>query len=366
MEKQSYISGRQALCLLIMTRLPFATSNLSALNAGRSVQDVLVMVPALFCAEFLMAVPFFLLFHRHPDKDPVECATLVFGRAGGAAVGIYYLLYFLILAAMTQSNFYFFYVNSFIVEAKYYQVIIPLLIVCIYGAIKGIETIARFGNLVIVVFLIVITVLALSLIPVINLRNVFPVFYSGPDIFFKSLLDQINLSYQMVLLAFLLPFLKRDVKKGKLYTIWNVSSSLLLFLIFFLIVTVLGPFGAKQFSPIDTLTVNSAVYVFERLDQVDMISWILNTVLIVALCLYMSSMCLTKVGVNKHRRLVVVALALVLYGAVLFMTGKIVFLGKFPIGIPMTVITVLSEIVIPLIIVAGDAVKGRIEQNEGA
>ena len=53
MEKQSQISARQLIVLMIMLRLPFSTAYYIALNAGQSIQDILFAVPVNFVLNFI-------------------------------------------------------------------------------------------------------------------------------------------------------------------------------------------------------------------------------------------------------------------------------------------------------------------------
>jgi spore germination protein (amino acid permease) len=366
MEKQSYISSRQLIVLLIMTKLTFSMSYYVSLSAGRSIQDVLLAVPVNFILNYIVAIPILILLKRHPGKDLVELAHNILGRAAGIFIAVFYMLCFVFLAIYLLATFHNYYVNFILPESMYYAIAIPLLIVAFYGAVKGIETIARFGSIVIILYLIIVAVIGLSLIPQINFDFLFPMLYNGPKVFLGAVLSGVNSNLQIVFLAFCAPFLKLGTKLGKIYTKWNVIAMLLFLMLEFLTVTVMGPFAAKQNFPLPELALLSQVGVFERLDAVDMISWILNTVLSVTFYVYIATVCLLKTGLNKHRKIITFLIVTVVFAVAYFVTPFFTVLHIITINPLMTVGTLTAIILLPFTILLADLIKGRVASNEKA
>lgn len=366
MEKQSYISSRQLIVLLIMTRLPFSTAFYASLHAGQDIQDIALSVPVNFILNFITAIPILLLMKRRPGKDLVECTENILGKAAAVVVAIFYLFCFLALAFYYQSTFRNFYVNNINTDSDYYAIVIPLLIVCVYGAIKGIESIARFGSLVIVFYLIILSIIAISLIPQYNPHYFLPLLYHGPKYFLGSVVNGLNSNFQILLFAFSAPFLKSGTKTGKLFSLWNVFASLLYLLLVLLTIFVLGPFAAKQNFPLYTLSVQSQLGVFERVDYVDMISFIINETLILMIFLYFCMMCLTKIGVNRHRKIVPMLSAVVLVLAGLYFSSRFELMQGITLSPYTTAFTIIAIIVIPLILLLADLIKRRVSDEKTA
>jgi spore germination protein (amino acid permease) len=347
-----------------MTKLPFSTVYISGLQAGRSVQDILLAVPVNFLLNFIFAIPILILLKRHPGKDLIECVKNSMGKPASVLIAIFYLFCFLYSATLIQSVFRVFFVNAIIPEIGYFATAIPILIVCFYCAIKGIETIMRFSGLVLVSYLIILIFLDATLIPSVNLNFLFPQFYSGPQYFLKAVLDGVNSNMQIVFLAFCAPFLKSGTSAGKIFAKWNVFAMLLFWALEFFIVTVLGPFAAKQITPLYTLSLESEVGVLDRLDMVDMISWIFNTVLLTAFFIYLATTCITKVGINKHRRIITFIVTAVIFILAYFGSKSTQMLVNVSFNPYLTAMTVFAQIILPLVILLTDIIKGRVTSYE--
>ncbi|MFT8888656.1 MAG: GerAB/ArcD/ProY family transporter [Ethanoligenens sp.] len=348
-----------------MTRLPFSTVYISGLQAGKSIQDILLAVPVNFLLNFIFAIPILVLLKRHPGKDLIECAKNIIGKPFSILVAIFYLLCFLYSATMIQSSFQVFFVNSVIPEIGYAAIAIPILLISFYGAVKGIESLMRFGGLVIAAYLIILVVLDASMIPSINLNFLFHQLYSGPQYFIKAVLNGVNTNIQIVFLAFCAPFLKLGTRIGKIFLKWNVIAMSLFLCLEFFIVTVLGPFGAKQITPLFTLPMQSQIIVFERLDMLDAVSWILNAILLTAFFIYLATTCFNKIGFRKRNRLTAFIVSAIIFASVYYLSSSRRFLDQITFSPYLTVVTIVAQIILPLIILMADVLKGRFTAYEG-
>jgi spore germination protein (amino acid permease) len=365
MEKQSFISNKQLIVLLILTRLPFSTAYIVGLNAGRSVQDILLAVPVNFVINFIVAIPLLMLIKRYPGKDPVECAINILGKPTGMIVALIYGLFFLATVVHMQAVFQNFFINTVIPDSNFNSVAIPMLfVVCFYGAVKGIETIVRFSSIGIVIYLVVVSMIIISLIPSIKLDYLSPQFYNGPGVFLKAIWAGFNSNPQILFLAFCIPFLKIGTKTGKLFMKWNIFAMVLFFLLEFVSITVMGPYGAKQNYPLSALSMLSQISVFERLDAIDMVSWILNAVIYTTFYIYLMSSCILKFGFNKHKKIVIFLCVVVIF-----------FLSKLEDSVSteihdvytnpiLTGVTVFLLIVLPITLLLADVIKRRIVNEE--
>lgn len=347
-----------------MTRLPFSTIYISGLQAGMSVQDILLAVPVNFLLNFIFAIPILVLLKRHPGKDLIECARNIMGKPFSILIAVFYLLCFLYSATMIQSSFQVFFVNSVIPEIGYAAIAIPILLISFYGAVKGIESLMRFGGLVIAVYLIILIVLDASLIPSVNLDFLFPQLYSGPQYLLKAVLNGVNSNMQIVFLAFCAPYLKPGTRMGRIFSKWNVIAMLIFLGLEFFIVTVLGPFGAKQVTPLFTLSMQSKIGVFERLDMVDAVSWILNTVLLTAFFIYLAATCFNKMGFRRRNKLITFIVTAIIFASVYYFSSSRQFLDQITFSPYLTAVTVAAQIVLPLIILLADVLKGRFTAYE--
>jgi hypothetical protein len=139
---------------------------------------------------------------------------------------------------------------------------------------------------------------------------------------------------------------------------------LLFFGLEFMTVAVMGPFGAIQNYPLSTLAMQSRVGVFERIDSIDMISWIMNAVLMITFYVYFAVGCLLKVGLNKHRKLIAFLTVSVVFAASKFISALFISLHAVAINPFVTALTLTAMILVPFLILIADLIKRRAAGNE--
>lgn len=363
MEKKSYISPVQAVLVLFILRLLFSSSYQSVLNMGNSIQDLLLSLPVIFVTNFIIAIPILILLKRHPGQDLVECTEKAAGRGAGIVVALFYYVFFLANAVVNVGNYENYFTIAVIPDVNSYVTGFLLLIVCVYGAIKGIEAIMRMGSLVAVIYIFTFIIIFISLYSLINLDYLKPLLFNGTRILTKSCIMNYNLSTQIVTLAFLAPFIHQGKGIGKTYAGWNVISIIVVAMLEFNVITVAGAFGAEHQYPLQLLSSLSQISVFQHLDSIDMVSWILNTIITVTIYIYLAVDCLLKAGLNKHRRLLAFVSGAAVFIASPYISRNFEDLQAVMVsGVTSLVMTVFT-VVIPIIILMVDLIKGKVVQN---
>lgn len=349
---------------MVILRVAFSTSYISGLNAGNSVQDVLVAIPVLFLISFIVALPILILLKRHPGKAIMECSIQVMGRGVSAVIGLIYISFFIFQAAAELGTFHLVFTNAVIPESQEYAISIPLLIVCMYGAAKGIESVSRFGTFVFALYVLILIFNMISLLPRAQMGYLFPLFYNGPRVFLQSLNSMFNSSVQILTLAVCASFLKPGSNVRKVFSYYNVFASLLLFLYTFLAVMVMGPYTSKQVFPLFTLSELSKVGVFERLDSLEMVLWIFDTILAVTVYIFLAANMPTKFGLNKYRKVVIVLIGAAVYFLAPVISHNYLMYQSCMGSLYATAIVVTLIVIIPLIILITDIIKEKVKKNE--
>ena len=363
MEKKSIISSPQIVMILFITRLLFSTTYQSVLNAGNSIQDLLLSLPIVFITNFIIAIPMLILLKRYPGHDPVECATTVAGRGAGIVVAIFYYVFFILNAIITTGNFENYFTISVISEVDSYAIGFLILVICIYGALKGIEAMARFNSIAAVIYILTTAVICISVISLVKLNYLKPMLFNGTKYLMGSIALNYNLSSQIVMLAFLAPFLQKGKSIGKTYAIWNVMSVIRVFVLEFNIVTVTGAFGAVHQQPLQLLATLSQISVFDRVDSIDMVSWILNSVITITIYLYLAVSCLLKIGLNKHRKMLAIISGAIIFFISPYLSRNFIDLQSVIVSGVTSLVVTLFTVFIPIIILIADVIKGRVAQN---
>lgn len=364
MEKKSVISSYQIVLLLVLSRLLFATIYIAPLKAGNSIQDLLPALGVGFLTNLVAAVPLLLLLRRHPGHDLVECASKILGRAGGVAAAILYGAFFLAYASWITGTYDNYFSNAVVAEASPGSLNILMLLICVYGAYKGIETIARFGSVTAILYILAMLLICLVLIPEVDPGLLKPMFYGGPGLLLRASMTNYTLGVQAVLLGFLAAFQKQGKSIGKAYAAWDAVSTVLLGILLFFIVTVTGAAGARWFDALQFLSTIFSISVFERLDGIMLVPWALSVILSTTFYIYLTVNCLCKVGLNKFRLpLTVFAGIAVYFAAPLLSSSFSLVVPLFTTPIAASVTTLLL-VVIPLFLLITDIVKERILQSD--
>lgn len=364
MEKSSVVSAKQVIFVLLIVSISFSTAYISSLNAGNSVQDVLPAVPVLFLLNFLVAVPILMLLKRHPGKAIFECFIQIMGKNLSMLIAALYILFFLFHAAAALATYHLVYINAVTVEAQEYEVSIPILIVCVYGAVKGLETIVRFGFFNLILYAVILIFNFIALVPQINLGYLFPMFYNGPGIFLKALESMFNGNIQILLLGVFAAYLRPQDKVGKVYGYSNTLTMSVLFVITLLTIIVMGPFASKQIFPLFTLSQLSKLSVFERLDSVQMVLWILDVILTVTVYLFIIANICSKFGLNHQRKIITALAGAAVYFLAPLISHNYLLYQKLTGGVLMSAVVILLLIVIPMIVLLTDIIKEKVNKNE--
>lgn len=350
--------------ILLVSRINYATAYQSVLQTGNYIQDLLLSLPINFITNFLVAIPILVLLKRNHGHDLIECACYAAGRPVGSVIAILYFFFFLACATLVTGNFENTFVTVIIPDVSHYLSRIFLIVICVYGVIKGIEAIARVTGVGVVLYVLTYIITILSDLERVNFNYLKPVLYTGPTYMIEGAIMNYNLSFQIVLLAFLASFARPGSKLGKTYSVWNILSIIAVAAFEFFVVTIAGPYGAQQVYPLETLATLSQISVFVHLEALYIIPGILNDIVIVAVDIYLAVMCLEKIGLKKYRKILAVLCGVIVvvfapYLAENYNAVQAVVCSKW-----LAVVITVFTFVIPLIILIIDIVKKKVMQDE--
>lgn len=364
MEKKAYISIYQVFAILLASRINYATAYQAVLQTGNYIQDLLLSLPVNFITNFIVAIPTLILLKRNPGHDLVECACNIVGRPIGSMIAIIYFFFFIACATLISGNFENTFVTVAIPDVSHYLTGVFLIVVCIYGAIKGIESIARVTSVGVVIYIITTIIIFLTDLSRVDLNFLKPILYTGPTYMIAGSIMNYNLSFQIVLLAFLASFTRTGCKLTKTYSIWNIVSLVIVALLEFFVVTVAGPYGAQQIYPLETLATLSKISVFEHLEVLYIAPSILNDIIIVSVNIYFAVTCLQKIGLNKYRKILALVCGIILFFLAPYLAENFYIVQAVVCSKWLSAVITVFTFVIPLIILIIDIVKKKVMQDE--
>ena len=226
----------------------------------------------------LMALPAWALQKRCPE-EPLP----------GKAAPLCYLLYFIWEAAASLALFQIFLLDTVNPDFSAGFVAAALLGAGLYGALRGVETIARCGACVFVVLVLgcglVFGIVALRF----HRENLEPLFYQGFSQTLQGTALFLSRTTLFAHMALLLPLVRGKRALG--FADWSLGSGGFTALVLVLVVGCLGPYAATQNFPVYTLAATTQVRSLQRLDTVFVGVWIAALVIRLAWSLYACRLC---------------------------------------------------------------------------
>ncbi len=201
----------------------------------------------------IVYIPFALLniklSSRFPNDNIIQINDKVFGSVVGKIISVMYCLFFLPACAINLRVQSAFVANIFILDTPFLVFAIFLLLLCVWAAKKGIETIGKVSIMLIpfiIVFLVVYFVLLLNKM---DLSRLLPIMDVPPTKFIKSFntLFSIYMGENFVFFM-IMPYIKdrKNIKKHYLIGLaFGVASMLVITLMITLVLGNLAPLAVS-------------------------------------------------------------------------------------------------------------------------
>ena len=221
---------------------------------------------------FLLFFVYYGLYQYYPDSLPTEYTQKILGKVFGRIISFFFLAHFIYMAARDLRDFGEMLVTAFYTETPLFIVNTLLILVVIYTVRKGIEVLARTGEvLFLIVYLLAITGFILIIISgMVNLNNLKPVLEEGILLVIKIAFTQtVYFPFaEAIVFAMILPYVNQP-KKAKAAGLFALGlSGINLAIIMALNVSVLGV-DLVSSSPFPLLNTNQTIQVAEFLERLD-------------------------------------------------------------------------------------------------
>ncbi|WP_046174193.1 GerAB/ArcD/ProY family transporter [Domibacillus indicus] len=147
MEK-ARISAFQLFILIVLFELGSAMIVPLAIEAKQGAWLAILIGAAGGCGIFLI---YYALFRYYPDESPVHFVRHIIGSVPGKIVAFLYILYFLYLSARVVRDFGEMLITIAYVETPLFVLNLLMVLLAVYTIRKGIEVLARTGELLFIV-----------------------------------------------------------------------------------------------------------------------------------------------------------------------------------------------------------------------
>lgn len=248
------------------------------------------------------------LYMLSPGKTIMQTIEQVVGKYLGKLIGLLYIVYLLILSGVIVRTYAEFIITSFMSKTPIFVIVGSILLVSAYAVFKGIEVIARAALVILPFFL-----LPLLFMPLLgkdmDVRYIFPIFGHGVLPSLKGAMPSQAWFGEIILLSFLLPFLKSPQKAMRVGMRTTFLLMLLLTTINLFILFIFGHHVEDMEYPVMAAFSFIRIADFlENMESLIMAIWVVGAFVKIAVFYYTTSLATSQwLGLSTYQPIVLPA-----------------------------------------------------------
>lgn len=300
------ISGAQFYVAMFVSHILVTIALNAQYTGGESILDNIVSYLIAMLAGALIAVPIWLCQKR---GSVPELAVKALGPVGNIVPAAYWL-YFVLAGSSSLALFQIFLMDTVNPGFSASLVTAAIIGVALYGALRGIETVARCATCVFVVMLLgcglVFGIVAVRF----DAKNLEPLFQDGFGQTKQGVALFLARTSLFADMAVLLPQVKGHRCRG--FIGWIIGTAAFVSLTILLIAGCLGRYAYTQNFPVYVLASLTEVRSLQRLDAVFTGVWMMGLIIKLAVDLYACRVCFFSITGGRERKWPVWATAIIL------------------------------------------------------
>lgn len=277
------ISGTQFSVVVLLSSISFIAS-MAGSEVNENYTDSIVSILISCALGLVLSIPL-LMVH---GKAGFDQAREHFYLPTASVCGLY-ILYFLYVSVWDITSFISMLANTVFPELAIVTMLIAILVVCAYGAFKGVEAVGRSSLFILVAFLLGILLLIWGCLPLADYHKTRVLFYDGFSDTLKNVIPLFARSTFLPQAVILMSFAEGKVK-GK-YIGWSVAAGIFAALVLFMTQLCLGEYADTQEFPVYALSAASILLPLQRLDIIFNVIWFMIMILKVTATLLAASKC---------------------------------------------------------------------------
>lgn len=287
--KTDTIGAGQAVLLLFLSRCFNFLNYIPAFLGRAEGMSILAGNLVSFLLQGFLLIPAILLYQRFPRQNVLEI-TCQKSRIFGIFLAVCYAAATLLNLTGSLVGFEYFITNAIFPKSPVIFIVISMAIVCILCARHGIQGIGRAACILAVYFLISTLFINLVSLKSADLLNIRPITEQPVASIARWASDSLAKSNELTLFVLLLPQIRSGQKR-------TAAGFLLLSLGFvesmiFFVLSVLGDYGLIQTFPYYSLASVADISIFQRLDSLHMMLWVIVAFVRITLMAIVCKACL--------------------------------------------------------------------------
>ena len=282
------ISSSQFFIMMFVSRVVVTIALNARYLGGENMLEAILSCGLAMVLGIVIALPIWGLHRAYPDLPAGDAAQLALGKAG-KIVPLCYILYFMIINGSALGLFHIFLLDTVNPEFSSMLTIAAVLAVAVYGAYRGIETVARCAVCVFAILLLS-TGLTFALVAFrFDPENLEPLFYHGWSQTLQGTALFLSRTSVFADMAVLLPMVNGRKKTG--FFCWAGGTFLFIGVLLLLLAGCLGPYAATQNFPVFVLSSLTEIRSMQRMDAVFIGVWMTGMIIKLACDLYACRVC---------------------------------------------------------------------------
>lgn len=302
-------------------------------------------------ACYLFILPLYCLLRRHRGVGLVDCGYLLAGKAGGSIYTALLGLFSLLMLVKTVSGFTIFINETVYQESSGIMILLLFLAMVIFAVHLGIEPISRISIFIVALLIAALAVLSFSLVSQFEMGNLYSPLYDGWKPVLHSAFVTLSNNIEILAIAVLVPYVKGDCTWSFHRYVWLVLVGLEF--IVFVATAAMGDYASTQRYPFFSMTRTAGFSLFQVLDSVYMVVWILTAFVRGALWLFVGKYCLGKLVRQPVRKRMPVICGIVSGTAALVISAKGEYFERLSaiwyVAIPMAILGFLIPLILLLL-----------------
>lgn len=278
--------------MLFVTRIVINVTYSSDVLDVSNTWDYIISALLSMAVTAVMLVPIYFVNKNSHSLNFQDFVFTNFKKTYGV-VFVVFALYFLYVCSYTFCLF-----SNFLNDLSNPQVnplliSILLVVVCLYGATKGIQAIVRTSAIIFIFLILSFIFLFISLATQIDKLNFKPFFEDGFAPTANGLLTMVARNFALPVLVVLLPICKGNIKKG--LSIWTVSVYAVIIIFIVVLTGALGDYIQYLKHPVLSGSAMGELGILKRLDVVYLGFWTAGMFVKISLYLYLFKEMVTAV-----------------------------------------------------------------------
>ena len=299
---------------------------------------------------FLLLVIY--IFDYKPNLNFAEKIVSLFNKKIGTILIIIFCLFCFFMCTLTYLNLNNFIHGQFLSKTPTLAIAIVCIIAIFYTLTKGLNTIAKTGNILFYIAMILFFISFIGLLPFIEIENLKPFLNSKPSNYLESL--NCFYSFNIVPMLFLTILPKDKINNPKLKKTLFLSFLLSSFTMFIVMFSTLASFGYEltslyKYPEFHVLKNISLMGLEARIESILIIQCIFDFFMFVVLTIYFIVNCITSTIKFKNENVLYAILCIILVVLTNYLSRYNVFLDDFAlkyVKMPVLIFSVIFLLIV--------------------